>query len=74
MPIVEIRNGSFEIYIRRFKRVCEEALIMTKLREKESYEKLTDKRRRKRGMAIKRHKKKLQKEWEILERERRRLL
>ena len=71
MPSVEIfENRSFDMAFRRFKRACEKAGIPTKLRQMEFYEKPTSKRKRKRSAAVKRHKKKIQKEVEALERER----
>ncbi len=71
MPTVEITDrSSFDLQMRRFKRACEKAGIMSKLRQKESYEKPTTERKRKRAAAIKRYAKKLQKEQELLERER----
>jgi len=71
MPTVEINErSSFDLAMRRFKRACEKAGIMSKLRQIESYEKPTTKRKRKKAAAVKRYQKKLQKEREILERER----
>lgn len=71
MPTVEINErSSFDLAMRRFKRACEKAGIMSKLRQIESYEKPTTKRKRKKAAAVKRYQKKLQKEQEILERER----
>lgn len=71
MPTVEINErSSFELAMRRFKRACEKAGIMSKLRQIENYEKPTTKRKRKKAAAIKRYQKKLLKEQEILERER----
>ncbi len=71
MPTIDIQEtASFDVALRRFKRACEKAGIPTKLRQIESYEKPTTKRKRKRAAAIKRYAKKLQKEREALERER----
>ena len=73
MPIVEIpESNAFDPSMRRFKRLCEKSGIPGRLREKEFYEKPTSKRKRKRAAAIKRHKKKLQKEMEVLMSERKR--
>ncbi len=70
MPTVEIsERSSFDLAMRRFKRACEKAGIMSKLRQIESYEKPTTKRKRKKAAAIKRYQKKLQKEQEIMDRE-----
>lgn len=63
-------NNAFDVAMRRFKRACEKAAILTKLRQIEYYEKPTSKRKRKRAAAIKRYTKKMQKEREALERER----
>ena len=70
MPTVNLDNGSFDVALRRFKRLCEKAGIPTKLRTMEYYEKPTTKRKRKAAAAEKRHAKKLQKEREAIERER----
>jgi len=71
MPTIDIQeNSSFDVALRRFKRACEKAGIPTKLRQIEFYEKPTTKRKRKRAAAVKRYAKKLQKEFEVLERER----
>lgn len=71
MPTIDIQeNSSFDVALRRFKRSCEKAGILAKLRQVEYYEKPTTKRKRKRAAAIKRYAKKLQKEREALERER----
>ena len=71
MPIIEVAdNNTFDVAMRRFKRACEKAAILTKLRQIEYYEKPTNKRKRKRAAAIKRYTKKIQKEREALERER----
>ncbi|OGO95697.1 MAG: 30S ribosomal protein S21 [Coxiella sp. RIFCSPHIGHO2_12_FULL_44_14] len=71
MPTIDIPDDhAFDVALRRFKRACEKAGIPTKLRQVEYYEKPTSKRKRKRAAAVKRYAKKLQKEKEILERER----
>ncbi len=71
MPQVEIQEqGSFDVAVRRFKRMCEKAGIPSKLREMEFYEKPTSKRKRQKAAAVKRHAKKLQKEQETRDRER----
>ncbi|MFW0079314.1 MAG: 30S ribosomal protein S21 [Coxiella endosymbiont of Haemaphysalis qinghaiensis] len=71
MPMIEVPdNSAFEVAMRRFKRACEKAGILTKLRQIEYYEKPTSKRKRKRAAAVKRYAKKIQKEREILEHER----
>lgn len=60
----------FDVGYRRFKRAVEKSGIPSMLRSKESYEKPTTKRKRKKAAAIKRYAKKLQKEREIRERKR----
>ena len=71
MPIIDVSEcGGFDVAVRRFKRACEKAGIPSRLRQKERYEKPTTMRKRKRAAAVKRYAKKLQKEREILERER----
>jgi small subunit ribosomal protein S21 len=68
MPGVRIREQeSFDVALRRFKRACEKAGILTKLRQIEYYEKPTTKRKRKRAAAVKRYQKRLTKEMEILQ-------
>ncbi len=63
MPSVRVRdNEPFEVALRRFKRSCEKAGILTETRRREYYEKPTAERKRKRSAAIKRHQKKLAKE------------
>lgn len=67
MPSVNLReNDSFDSALRRFKRACEKAGIPTKLRQQEFYEKPTAKRKRKAAAAVKRYRKKLAKEQEIM--------
>jgi len=63
MPSVRVRdNEPFEVALRRFKRSCEKAGVLTETRRREFYEKPTAERKRKRAAAIKRHQKKLAKE------------
>ncbi|GIX22426.1 MAG: 30S ribosomal protein S21 [Gammaproteobacteria bacterium] len=63
MPSVRVReNEPFEAAIRRFKRTCEKAGILTETRRREYYEKPTAARKRKLAAAIKRHQKRLLKE------------
>tara|TARA_B100000949_G_C14231711_1_gene429239 strand:+ start:958 stop:1182 length:225 start_codon:yes stop_codon:yes gene_type:complete len=60
MPSVQIReNEPFEIALRRFKRICEKAGILTETRKREFYEKPTAMRKRKSDAAVKRHKRKV---------------
>lgn len=63
MPSVRIKEHEpFDVAMRRFKRVCEKAGIMTTLRKREFYEKPTEERKRKRAAALKRHAKRQRKE------------
>ena len=63
MPIVRLKEGENPEYaLRRFKRACEKAGILTELRKRECYEKPTAERKRKHAAAIKRHLKKLARE------------
>ena len=60
MTSVQVReNESFEIALRRFKRGCEKAGILTETRRREFYEKPTAVRKRKIAAAIKRYKRKV---------------
>jgi small subunit ribosomal protein S21 len=71
MTTVRVRdNESFEFCLRRFKRLCEKAGIGAELRRHEFYEKPTEKRKRKKAAAVKRHQKKIQRERMALERDR----
>ncbi len=55
MPSVRVReNEYFDAALRRFKRACEKAGILTELRRREFYEKPTQERKRKKAAAIKR--------------------
>jgi len=59
MPNVKIReNEPFDIALRRFKRSCEKAGVLTETRRREFYEKPTSVRKRKAAAAVKRHLKK----------------
>ncbi len=63
MPSVRIReNEPFESAMRRFKRTCEKAGVLTETRRREFYEKPTTERKRKNAAASKRHQKRLSKE------------
>lgn len=59
MPTVRVKEGENPEYaLRRFKRSCEKAGLLTELRRREFYEKPTAERKRKQAAAIKRHLKK----------------
>lgn len=63
MPTVKVRdNEPFDVALRRFKRSCEKAGILSEVRRREFYEKPTAVRKRKAAAAVKRHLKKLQRE------------
>ncbi|AMA65024.1 30S ribosomal protein S21 [Candidatus Arsenophonus lipoptenae] len=60
MPIIKVReNEPFDVALRRFKRSCEKAGILTEARRREFYEKPTTIRKREKASAVKRHIKKL---------------
>ncbi len=62
MPSIRVRdNEPFEVAMRRFKRACEKAGILTEVRRREYYEKPTEVRKRKAAAAVKRHLKRLAK-------------
>lgn len=63
MPQVRIKeHEAFEGALRRFKRSCEKAGIVTEARRREFYEKPTTVRKRAKAAAAKRHAKRLFKE------------
>lgn len=63
MPSVKVKeNEPFDVALRRFKRSCEKAGILSEIRRREFYEKPTQERKRKQAAAVKRHLKKLSRE------------
>jgi small subunit ribosomal protein S21 len=63
LPSVKIRdNEHFDAALRRFKRACEKAGILSELRRREYYEKPTQERKRKKAAAVKRELKKSSRE------------
>jgi small subunit ribosomal protein S21 len=63
MPNVKVKeNEPFDVALRRFKRSCEKAGVLSEVRRREFYEKPTAVRKRKAAAAVKRHAKKLQRE------------
>ena len=63
MPFVKVKeNEPFDIAMRRFKRSCEKAGVLSEVRRREFYEKPTSVRKRKAAAAVKRHLKKVQRE------------
>ncbi len=71
MPSVRVReNEYFDAALRRFKRACEKAGVLTELRRREFYEMPTQERKRKKAAAVKRYQKKILRENLALERDR----
>lgn len=63
MPVVHVREEeSFENALRRFKRKCEKAGILTELKKRQHFEKPSVKRKRKEVQAKKKVQRKLQEE------------
>ena len=63
MPVIKVReNEPFDVALRRFKRSCEKAGVLSDVRSREFYEKPTSERKRKAAAAVKRHAKKVQRE------------
>ena len=59
MPAVKLKeNEPFDVALRRFKRSCEKASILSEVRRREHYEKPTAVRKRKAAAAVKRWQKK----------------
>jgi len=68
MPSVKVKeNEPFDVALRRFKRSCEKAGVLSEVRRREHYEKPTAERKRKQAAAVKRHANKLQREAKKLE-------
>lgn len=64
MPKIQVRLGeNLEVALRRFKRACEKAGILTEHRRRESFEKPSAKRKRQHLAAVKRYKKKILREF-----------
>ena len=69
MPQVRVKeNEPFDIALRRFKRSCEKAGVLSEVHRREFYEKPTAVLKRKAAAAVKRHIKKLQRETRKFER------
>jgi small subunit ribosomal protein S21 len=63
LPSVRLKeNEPFEVALRRFKRSCEKAGVLSEVRRREFYEKPTTERKRKAAAAVKRHLKKMNRE------------
>jgi small subunit ribosomal protein S21 len=64
MPGIRIKEGeTFEAAVRRFKKQCEKAGILSELRKREHYEKPSVKKKRKAISARKRALKKMRKDY-----------
>ena len=64
MPVIKVReNEPFDVALRRFKRSCEKAGVLAEVRRREFYEKPTTERKRAKASAVKRHAKKLAREY-----------
>mgnify|MGYP006348066211 CR=1 FL=1 len=60
MPSVRVReNEYFDAALRRFKRACEKAGVLTELRRREYYDKPSIRKKKKEAAAIKRALKKM---------------
>ena len=58
MPSIKIKeNESFYVGLRKFRRACERAGIVTEVRKREFFEKPTEERKRKAAAAVKRQSK-----------------
>ena len=69
MPAVRVKeNEPFDVALRRFKRACEKAGVLSEVRRREFYEKPTSVRKRKLAAAVKRHQKKVSRERARLQR------
>ena len=59
MPSARVKeNEPFDVALRRFKRSCEKAGVLSEVRRREFYEKPTQVRKRKQAAAVKRQMKK----------------
>ena len=59
MPAVRVKeNEPFDVALRRFKRSCEKAGVLSEVRRREFYEKPTSIRKREKAAAVKRNHKK----------------
>lgn len=60
MPGIKIKeNEPFDVALRRFRRSCEKAGVLTEVRKREYYEKPTTARKRKADAAVKRQKRRV---------------
>ena len=59
MPAVRVKeNEPFDVALRRFKRSCEKAGVLSEVRRREFYDKPTSVRKREKAAAVKRNLKK----------------
>jgi small subunit ribosomal protein S21 len=64
MPSVKVKdNEPFDFALRRFKRSCEKAGVLTETRRRQHYEKPTSVRKRKLAAAVKRNFKRISKDF-----------
>ncbi|MCG2634347.1 MAG: 30S ribosomal protein S21 [Gammaproteobacteria bacterium] len=64
MASVQLRETEpFDVALRRFKRACEKAGVMTEVRRRKFYEKPTQVRKRKAAAAVKRQQKKVSRDF-----------
>ncbi len=69
MPAIKVRdNEPFDVALRRFKRSCEKAGVLSEVREREFFEKPTQERKRKKSAAVKRNARRLRNEKRRFER------
>ncbi|MEK8089915.1 30S ribosomal protein S21 [Thermithiobacillus plumbiphilus] len=67
MPTVRVKeNEPFEVALRRFKRSCEKAGVLSEVRRREFYEKPTEERKRKAAAARKRTLKRIRRQQQRL--------
>lgn len=65
MPSIKVRdNEPFDIALRRFKRACERAGIISEVRKREHFEKPTTERKRIKDAAVKRNANRIRREKE----------
>ncbi|AWK14323.1 30S ribosomal protein S21 [Candidatus Fukatsuia symbiotica] len=63
MPVIKVReNEPFDVALRRFKRSCEKAGVLSEVRRREFYEKPTTERKRAKASATKRKMKQVARE------------
>lgn len=69
MPAIKVRdNEPFDVALRRFKRSCEKAGVLSEVRAREFFEKPTQERKRKKAAAVKRNSRRLKNEKRRFER------